>query len=95
MNHHHDVLNDEAHRRTGAAGFWGQGIADTPIVADLDLDASAKALVMLTAKMATAGYSLHTLGDGSFLACRWGQSRPLPDLYAAHRFLRQVTGAAA
>jgi hypothetical protein len=93
MNHHHDVTKDEAHRLAGAAGFRGQK-QDSRQDSDSS-DAQRKTLVMLTAKMATAGYSLHTLGDGSFLACRWGQSRPLPDLYAAHRFLRQVTGAAA
>ena len=57
-------------------------------------DAQRKALATLTAKMAIAGFSLHPLADGSFLACRWGLSRPLPDLYAAHRFLRHIGGAA-
>lgn len=50
------------------------------------------ALAMLTAGLASAGYSLHELADGSYLACRWGYSRALCDLYAVRRFLAQVGG---
>ena len=47
----------------------------------------------LAARFASLGYSLHELCDGSFLACRWGFSRPLQSMYEARRFCRQIGGS--
>ena len=46
----------------------------------------------LAADFEALGYSLHELSDGSFLACRWGYSRPLQSRYEAQRFYRQIGG---
>jgi hypothetical protein len=92
MDHHHDAIKDDAPRLAGAEGIRGQEQNDSP---DFDSsDAQRKTLVTLTAKLAIAGYSLYPLGDGGYLACRWGQSRAIADLYGVQRFLRQVAGGA-
>lgn len=54
----------------------------------------APALAMLTAGLQAAGYSLYELADGTYMACRWGYSRALVDLYAVRGFLRQIAGGA-
>ncbi len=76
-----------------AEGFKGKGTTDTQIFADID--AGRKSFVTLQARYALAGFALLELADGTLLATRWNCSKPLSDLYAAHRFLRQVTGSAA
>lgn len=48
----------------------------------------------LAAQYEVLGYSLHELSDGSFLACRWGYSRPLQSRYEAQLFYRQIGGRA-
>lgn len=68
------------------------GKSDTDIIGG---DASdRKATTTLTAQFALLGYSLHELSDGSFVACKWGFSRPLQSMYEARRFCRQLGGAA-
>jgi hypothetical protein len=51
------------------------------------------AFASLSAGLSSAGYTLHELADGTYLACRWGYSRACTDLYAVRAFLRQVGGA--
>ena len=46
----------------------------------------------LAAQFKFLGYSLHDLSDGSFLACRGGNSCPLQSRYEAQRFYRQIGG---
>ena len=65
---------------------------NTPIVGDSSDD--GKVAATLTAQFALLGYSLHALSDGSFVACRWGYSRPLQSKYEAHLFYRQIGGRA-
>jgi hypothetical protein len=48
----------------------------------------------LRARYALAGFSLLELPDSSLVAARWGRYRTLPDVTAAHRFLRLIGGAA-
>ena len=81
---------DEAHRLAGAAGLKGQDKADTKIFADID--AGRKSFVLLQARYAMAGFALLELADGTLLAARWNCCKPLADLYAATRFLRQIGG---
>ena len=79
---------DEAHRLAGAAGLEGHGKTDTQIFADLD--AGRKSFVTLQARYSLAGFALLELADGTLLAARWNCCKPLADLYAATRFLRQI-----
>jgi len=51
-----------------------------------------KQLSTLQARYAMAGFGLHALADGSYLACRWNLSRSLPTLEAAGAFLRMIGG---
>jgi hypothetical protein len=51
---------------------------------------ASKAESILASRCALAGWQLVRLADGSFLVSRWGQARPLPDLWSVHRFLEQV-----
>jgi hypothetical protein len=85
-----------AHKGEDPAGRPGlqatQETADAPIVADLDVD--RKSFLTLRARYAMAGFELLELADGSLLATKWNLCRPLPDATAAHRFLRQIGGAA-
>ena len=67
-------------------------VADTLIVTDFDAD--RKAYMTLRARYALVGVALVELSDGSLLATRWNLCKPLPDATAAHRFLRQIGGAA-
>ena len=53
-----------------------------------------KRMATLRAQYALAGFELLELSDGSLLATRWNQCRPLPDATAALRFLRLIGGAA-
>ena len=55
-----------------------------------DLSRTDKSRATLAAKLAIAGYSLHEMADGSFLASRWNHTRPLRDLHAVLGFARQV-----
>ena len=65
---------------------------NAPIVGDSSDD--GKVAATLTAQFALLGYSLHALSDGSFLACRWGYSRPLQSMYEAKLLYRQIGGRA-
>ena len=67
-------------------------VANTSIVTDLDAD--RKPYMTLRARYALVGVALVELSDGSLLATRWNLCKPLPDAAAAHRFLRQIGGAA-
>lgn len=60
----------------------------------VDRPGEGKSADSLAARFASLGYSLHELCDGSFLACRWGFSRPLQSMYEARLFCRQIGGAA-
>lgn len=64
---------------------------DTPIV-PREAD-SSKRMATLRAQYALAGFELLELSDGSLLATKWNLAKPLPDAYAAHRFLAQIGGA--
>jgi hypothetical protein len=56
-------------------------------------DARRKVVEDMRARLALAGgHVLHELPDGSFLVCKWGMSRALPDLRAVAAFLRQIGG---
>lgn len=75
-----------------ARRFEVHGKSDTDIIGG---DASdRKATTTLIAQFALLGYSLHELSDESFVACKWGFSRPLQSMYEARRFCRQLGGAA-
>ena len=78
-----------AHPIKDEAGAPGTG---APIVTDLDAD--RKPYMTLRARYALVGVALVELSDGSLLATRWNLCKPLPDAAAAHRFLRQIGGAA-
>lgn len=79
----------------GANGQVSRGNIKTDSLIIADLDADRKSLLKLRARFALAGVALLELSDGSLLATRWNLCRPLPDATAAHRFLRQIGGAAA
>ena len=65
---------------------------NAPIVGDSSDD--GKVAATLTAQFALLGYSLHALPEGSFVACRWGYSRPLQSMYEARLLYRQIGGRA-
>jgi hypothetical protein len=83
-----------AHKCEGPAG------GPTPLENTLDDTAIVpreadprKRMATLKAQYALAGLELLELSDGSLLATKWNLCRPLPDLYAATRFLAQFGGA--
>ena len=49
-------------------------------------DSFHKALSTLTAEFALAGHAVHSLADGSFLVCKWGQSRFCKDITELREF---------
>ncbi|HEX7687922.1 MAG TPA: hypothetical protein VF453_09455 [Burkholderiaceae bacterium] len=90
--------NDEAEATGGSLGLWDQSKTNAQDRSELAAHDQAateqhKAFSTLQAKFAIAGFGLHAMSDGSFLACRWNLSRPLPSLAAAGVFLRMVGGA--
>lgn len=61
--------------------------------AQRDADTRRKRIATLTARLALKGHLLEELPGGGFVAGRWGQTRPLPDLQAVEAFARQVGAA--
>lgn len=79
---------DEAHGSEDTAGQKFQTQADCLIAVG-----ESKEFSSIRAAFALRGYALHCLADGTYLICRWNYCRPLPDLLAARRMLRQIGGA--
>lgn len=57
---------------------------------DYPAPAADKQFATLSALAARKGIALHALADGSYLLCRWGLSRSLPDLCFVASLLRQM-----
>ena len=77
----------------GAAGASG---ARAGLLTDLEPGRQRlghKQLMTLQAQYALKGWCLFELADQGFVAGRSDCCRPLPDLYAATRFLHQIGGA--
>ena len=65
-------------------GFQDSGRPDYPT------PTPNKQFATLAAKAAMRGITLQRLADGSFMLCRWGLSRALPDLCVVASLLRQM-----
>lgn len=66
----------------------------------VDVDLRIKRMANLVARAALAGWTIrpapeHSIGEGSFVAERWGHLRFLRDLDEAERWLELVTGKRA
>lgn len=55
-----------------------------------DTAADPKQVSTLIARAALAGYELVHLGDGTFIASRWGMFRSLDHIAAVESFLQRV-----
>jgi len=87
------------HPETQKAGCNRPSADQTKLSAEIVVDGGGDGKAVATpatlaAQFEVLGYSLHELSDGSFLACRWGYSRPLQSRYEAQRFYRQIGGRA-
>jgi hypothetical protein len=58
-----------------------------------DSDAGRKRYALTRAQLASKGYNLQELDDGTFLISRWAYYCEVASIAAAARFLEQICGA--
>jgi hypothetical protein len=78
--------------RDDDGGIVGDAVVQRKVSETLsDLtDQQQKLRATLLAALALAGWSVHDLDGGGYLACRWGRERHCGDLHALAQFARQV-----
>ena len=76
----------------GTARASEQNKTDSGDFAATVADRQAKTQATVFAEAALRGVSVYPLADGSFIASRWGLTKPCPDLHAVLSLVRQLTG---